>query len=273
MTVYADVVFIANFISVIALLLGYSAVFGGRISVFRLCLSGTFSGLYAVCEAVFCLPHIMRVAVLFLLIATAFGRENIVYNTARFAFVAVCVEVLFTAVMSIIGRSAVVTDGSVTVFCSDFVGATVYFSVFPLLLFIKRYTKKRNSQKHAEFVINGQKITFTLLYDSGNLLTHKGVSVAVVAWCKIKDLFTGMEYNDFLITAEDRMIYNTVSAGGILPVITPSESVIDGVGVNIKLAVAERSFGACDGIVGDLNMKGMEIKCSSLKILQKDLSV
>ena len=273
MTVYADVVFIANFVSVITLLSGYSAVFGGRIKLVRLLLSGSVSGIYAVCEAVLLLPHIMRLPVLFLLAVIAFGRKNVIYNTARFAFVAVCVEVLFIAVMSIMGQRAFVTDSNVTVFCSGMVGVLVYFLSFPLLLFIKRYTKKHSSQKHAEFVINGQKITFTLLYDSGNLLTHKGVSVAVVAWCKIKDLFTGMEYNDFLITAEDRMIYNTVSAGGILPVITPSESVIDGVEVNIRLAVAERSFGACDGIVGDLNMKGMEIKCSSLKILQKGLSV
>ncbi len=273
MTVYADVVFIANCISVIALLLGYSAVFGGRIKGIRLVLSGTTSGIYAVCEAVFFLPHILRAAVLFLLTVIAFGRKNILYNTARFAFVAVCVEVLFVAVMSIMGQRAFVTDGSVTVFCGGMVGMTVYFSIYPLLLLIKRYAKKRIREKYAEFVINGQKITLALLYDSGNLLTHKGVSVAVIAWCKIKDLFSGVDYNNFLITAEDRMIYNTVSAGGILPVITPEKSVIDGTEVNIKLAVTDRSFGACDGVVGDLNMKGMEIKCSSLKILQKGLSV
>ena len=273
MTVYADVVFIANFVSVITLLSGYSAVFGGRIQRFRLCMTGVVSGIYAVCEAILLLPHIMRMAVLFFLIAIAFGRKNVLYNTARFAFVAVCVEVLFIAVMSIMGQRAFVTDSNVTVFCSGMVGVLVYFLNFPLLLIIKKYAKKHTQKKHAEFVINGQKTTLTLLYDSGNLLTHKGVGVAVISWSKIRDLFHGMDYDDFLITAEDRMIYNTVSAGGILPVITPEKSFLDGAEVNVRLAVAERSFGECDGIVGDLNMKGMEIKCSSLKILQKGLSV
>ena len=273
MTVYADVVFIANFISVIALLLAYSAVFGGRIQRFRLCMTGVVSGIYAVCEAILLLPHIMRMAVLFFLIAIAFGRKNVLYNTARFAFVAVCVEVLFIAVMSIMGQRAFVTDSNVTVFCSGMVGALVYLLSFPLLLIIKKYAKKHTHKKHAEFVINGQKTTLTLLYDSGNLLTHKGVGVAIISWSKIRDLFHGMDYDDFLITAGDRMIYNTVSAGGILPVITPEKSFLDGAEVSVRLAVAERSFGECDGIVGDLNMKGMEIKCSSLKILQKGLSV
>lgn len=269
MTVYADVVFIANFISTTALFLGYSAVFGGVIKPLRLILSGTLSGAYAVCEALLLLPHIMRIAVLFLLTAIAFGRKEVLLNTARFAFVAVCIEVLFILIMSLAGQSAFITDGSVTVFCSGLVGMAVYFLSYPLLILTKRYTKKRAGQKHAEFVINGQKITLRLLYDSGNLLVYKGVSVAVVTWEKIKDLFSDMEYDDFLVTAVDRMIYNTVSSGGVLPVITPEKSVIDGISVNIKLAVADRDFGACDGIVGDLNMKGMEIKCSSLKILPK----
>ena len=273
MTVYADVVFIANCISVIALLLGYSVMFGGRIKLIRLVLSGVVSGLYAVCEAVFFLPYIIRTLMLFLLTAIAFGRTQVIYNTARFAFVAVCVEVLFVVFMGIMGQRAFITDGSITVFCSGIVGITVYFLSYPLLIFIKWYTKKHIRQKYAEFVINGQKITLTLLYDSGNLLMHKGVCVTIVSWKKINDLFSGIHYNDLLITAGDRMIYNTVSSSGILPLITPERSVIDGIDANIKIAVADREFGEYDGVVGDLNMKGMEIKCSSLKILQKSLSV
>ncbi len=269
MTVYADVVFVANFISTTALLSGCSAIFGGRIKLVRMALSGAVSGLYAVCESVFLLPRIIRLVVLFLLTAIAFGRKEVLLNTARFAFVAVCIEVLFMLIMSIMGQSTFITDGSVTVFCSGLVGMTVYFLSYPLLILIKQNAKKRTAEKHAEFVINGQKITLTLLYDSGNLLIHKGVSVAVVTWKKINDLFSDMDYDEFLITSEDRMIYNTVSSGGVLPIITPERSVIDGISVNIKLAVADRDFGTCDGIVGDLNMKGMEIKCSSLKILPK----
>ena len=267
MTVYADVVFITNFISTIALLSGYSAVFGGRIKLVRLILSGTVSGAYAVCESVVLIPHIMRIAVLFLLIAIAFGRKGVLLNTARFAFIAVCIEVLFILIMSLAGQIAFITDGSVTVFCSGLVGIMVYFLSYPLLIFIKRYAKKQTRKKHAEFVINGQKITLRLLYDSGNLLVYKGVSVAVISWHSIKDLFSDMDYDEFLITSKDRMIYNTVGSGGIIPVITPDNPQIDGSAVNIKIAVSQRLFNGYDGVVGEL--KGMDKNAVYKKFCQK----
>ena len=267
MTVYADVVFIANFISTTALFSGYSAVFGGVIKPLRLILSGAVSGAYAVCEAVFLLPHIMRIAVLFLLTAIAFGRKEVLLNTARFALVAACIEVLFMLIMGIMGQNAFITDGSVTVFCGGLVGIMVYFLSYPLLILIKLYAKKRAGEKHAEFVINGQKITLRLLYDSGNLLVYKGVSVAVISWDSIKDLFSDMDFDEFLITSEDRMIYNTVGSGGIIPVITPDNPQIDGSAVNIKIAVSQRSFNGYDGVVGEL--KGMDKNAVYKKFCQK----
>ncbi|MBQ3125218.1 MAG: sigma-E processing peptidase SpoIIGA [Clostridia bacterium] len=255
-TVYADVVFFANFISTFALLMAYGSVFGGKPRLLRASLASVASGVYAVFEQVLFLPYILRTAVLFLLIAIAFGRIGVLYNTVRFAFVTVCIEVLFMAVMSLTGRDALVARGGVTVFCNGVWGVAAYFLCYPVLLLVKKYVKMRVRKKYAEFVINGQKISLSLLYDSGNLLTYKGASVAVVAWDSIKDLFPDMDYDEFLITCEDRMIFNTVGRGGIIPVITPDSPSIDGSTVNIKIAVSQRSFNGYDGVVGD--MKGMD---------------
>ena len=246
----------SNFISTFALLKAYGFVFGGRVGAVRTSLASAVSGLYAVLEQVLFLPYVLRTAVLFLLIAIAFGRIGVLYNTVRFAFVTVCVEVLFMAIMSLTGRDAFVARGSVTVFCNGIWGIAAYLMVYPLLLLIKKSIKMRSHKKSAEFVINGQKTTLSLLYDSGNLLTYKGASVAVVAWDSIKDLFPDMDYDEFLITCEDRMIFNTVGRGGIIPVITPDSPSIDGSTVNIKIAVSQRSFNGYDGVVGD--MKGMD---------------
>lgn len=256
MTVYADVVFFANFISTLALLLAFSAAFGGKPRLIRATAASAVSGVYAVFEQVFFLPYVLRTAVLFLLIAIAFGRIGALYNTVRFAFVTVCVEVLFISVLSLMGRDAYVTRGSVTVFCNGVWGMAVYFLCYPVLLLTKHCVKMRTRKKYAEFAINGQKIYLSLLYDSGNLLMHKGVSVAVVSWDSIKDLFPDMDYDEFLITCEDRMIFNTVGSGGIIPVITPDSPLIDGSAVNIKIAVSQRTFNGYDGVVGEL--KGMD---------------
>lgn len=273
MIVYADVVFFANLISTLALLMAYGSVSGGKPRLIRAVAAGTVSGLYAVLEQVLFLPYILRTAVLFLLTAIAFGRNSMVYNTVRFAFVAVCVEVLFISVLSLAGRDAYVAYGSVTVFCNGVWGMAVYFLTYPMFFVIKHCVKIRTRNRFAQFVINGQKISLSLLYDSGNLLTHKGAGVAVVSWDKIKAFYSDTSFEEFVLGAEDRMIFGTVGSGGLMPVITPDEAIIDGNTVNIKIAVADRKFGAFDGVVGDLNMKGMEMKCSSLKILQKSLSV
>ena len=256
MTVYADVVFFVNFISTLALIMAFSAVFGGKPRLARFAVASAVSGLYAVFEQVFFLPYVLRTAVLFLLTAIAFGRIGALYNTVRFAFVTVCVEVLFISVLSLTGRDAYITSGSVTVFCNGVWGMAVYFLCYPLLLIAKHCAKMRARKKYAEFVINGQKVSISLLYDSGNLLMHKGVSVAVVSWDIIKDLFPDMDYDEFLITCEDRMIFNTVGSGGIIPVITPDSPLIDGSAVNIKIAVSQQSFKGYDGVVGEL--KGMD---------------
>ena len=271
MIVYADVVFIANFIATSVLFMCCQALFNSRIKPLRLLASGVVSGVYAVFEAVLLLPVIMRPGVLILLTVIVFGKNRVLFNTSRIAFVCAGFEVIFMLVMSVTGADAVITNGSVTVFCSNVCGTVVYFASYPMLILIKRYAKTSTSRKHAEFVINGQKTTVELLYDSGNLLSYKGFCVAVIGWEKMKDFFCNMEYSELLITAQDRMIFNTVGRGGILPIITPERSIIDGMESDLKIAVADRTFKGYDGIIGELKMKGMDKKCSSLKILQNDL--
>lgn len=258
MTVYADIVFVTNFISTVALLLGYSVLFNGKIKSLRIVMAGVFSGIYAVFEAVFLVPVIMRSGILFLLAVIAFGKTKLLFNTLRLAFVCVSVETVFVIAMNTIGNGAVITNGSVTVFCNSIVGGAVYLLSYPTLIFIRRCVKIRECKRAAEFVINGQKMSVELLYDSGNLLLHKGVCVAVIAWEKMSDLFCDTEYNEFLITAQDRMIYNTVGSGGILPVITPERAIIDGMEADLKIAVADRTFKGYDGVIGELNMKGID---------------
>ena len=79
---------------------------------------------------------------------------------------------------------------------------------------------------------------------------HKGVNVAVVSWEVLKDALGTDTYEEFVLIAEDRMIFNTVGSNGILPVTEPEKFLLDGREVSVKLALINKKFNTYDGIIG-----------------------
>ena len=250
MVIYADVIFAVNFISTFALLIVYAVLAGSEKKYMRLAYASTISGVYAVAESVYALPYILRVFILVLVIATAFGRSSLIYNTARFGLVSVCVQVIFIVIMSISGKDGYISSGSITVFSNDIWGVAVYVLTYPVLIFITRLWQKRKQIRISDLVINGKKIKLLLLYDSGNLLMHNGVTVAVVAWDSIKSVMECNSYEELLLSDCDTMLFNTVGKGGMMPVIETDHAIIDGIEKTIRIAIINRSFNLCDGIIG-----------------------
>lgn len=250
MVIYADVIFAVNFISTFSLLSVYAVLAGSEKKYKRIACASLISGLYAVAESVYAFSYILRVFILVLVVATAFGRSSLIYNTARFGLMSVCVQVIFIVIMSISGKDGYISSGSITVFSSDIWGAAVYVFSYPVLIFITRLWQKRRQIRVADLVINGKKIKLLLLYDSGNLLMHNGVTVAVVAWDSIKSVMECNSYEELFLSGCDTMVFNTVGRGGMMPVIETDHAIIDGIERMIKIAVINRSFNLCDGIIG-----------------------
>lgn len=250
MIIYADVIFITNFISTIALILIYSLIFQCKRHIMRYVISSMITGAYAIAELVFALPYVFRILVLVIVVAIAFGRISILYNTARFVFITIAVQGIFVAFMGILGSTSYIVNGTVTVFSGDLISGIVYVSVYPIMLCIRRVIKARSGMRYGVFIIGKKRLTLTLLYDSGNLLMHKGLNVAVVSWSAIRSVLDCDTYAALTDTAQDVMVFNTVGDSGVMPVITPVKSVIDGKEVKIYIAVTERNFHQYDGIIG-----------------------
>ena len=250
MVIYADVIFSVNFISTFSLLSVYAVLAGSEKKYKRIACASLISGLYAVAESVYAFSYILRVFILVLVVATAFGRSSLIYNTARFGLMSVCVQVIFIVIMSISGKDGYISSGSITVFSSDIWGAAVYVFSYPILIFITRLWQKRKQIRISDLVINGKKIKLLLLYDSGNLLIYKGVTVAVVAWDSIKSVMERDSYEELLLSDCDTMLFNTVGRGGMMPVIETDHAIIDGIEKTIRIAIINRSFNLCDGIIG-----------------------
>ena len=250
MVIYADVIFAVNFISTFSLLSVYAVLAGSEKKYKRIACASLISGLYAVAESVYAFSYILRVFILVLVVATAFGRSSLIYNTARFGLMSVCVQVIFIVIMSISGKDGYISSGSITVFSSDIWGAAVYVFSYTIMIFVTWLWQKRRQIRVLALVINGKKIKLLLLYDSGNLLMHNGVTVAVVAWDSIKSVMKCNSYEELLLSGCDTMIFNTVGRGGMMPVIETDHAIIDGIEKTIRIAIINRSFNLCDGIIG-----------------------
>ena len=159
-------------------------------------------------------------------------------------------QTVFMALMTVMGNDAYIANGSVTVFSGDIFGLIIYGLSLPLIVLFKNMVKMRMKIRKCQITINGKKIDVSLLYDSGNLLMHKGVNVAVVSWDAIKDALGTDTYEEFVLIAEDRMIFNTVGSNGILPVTEPEKFLLDGREVSVKLALINKKFNTYDGIIG-----------------------
>ncbi len=264
MIIYADVVFFLNFVSSATLLFAYGLIFGIRYRALKILAGAAISGVYAVLEIIFNLPYIIRTAVLFCICAVVFGASGTMYNTLRIMFIIICLEVVFVAIMTVAGATAYVSYGMVTVFANSIAGIIIYALSYPTVFFIRYIIRNKSRIKKACFMINGTQINVDLLYDSGNLLMHKGYSVAIVSWDAVSGAFLGMTYEDVKFNADDAVVFQTVGTGGIMPVVKPQNCTICGIKSEIYVAIADRGFGRCGGIVGDVKNKivGEEIKCS-----------
>lgn len=250
MVIYADVIFFVNFISTLVLIFAYEIMFSCKRHILRAVAASAVSGIYAIAETILGIPYILRTAVLFLIVIIAFGKHCVLYNTARFVFVNICIQIVFMILMTAIGNDAYIANGSITVFSCDILGFMVYTLSFPLMLTVRRIIKLRSEFRHCILVLMGKNKHITLLYDSGNLLMHKGTPVAVVAWSAIKDALPVDGYDELITATDERIIFNTIGNGGILPIIMPGKFIIDGKQTNIVIAVINRNFKGYDGIIG-----------------------
>lgn len=271
--VYADVIFFVNFISAAALLYLSSLTVGRRVKPIRIIAASSFSGLYAIVEIVFDLPYIFRVAVLVCVVSISFGKSRILINTSRVMLNAVLAEAVFMLFGAIIGAKGYLNCGVITVFANEGVGALLYALSFPIVCAVSNIVKHRQKRRTVQMEIGGKCVCKSFVYDSGNFLTHKGLSVAIAAWDTVADVLEFESYEKFSESAKERIIYSTVGKVGILPAFKPEKCFVDGGECNIYVAVSDNGFLHCNGIIGDIKNNHIreESLCNSLKVSQENL--
>ena len=125
---------------------------------------------------------------------------------------------------------------------SEPVCAAIFICAYPAYILIMRLRTRSRRYIRLRLTYRGRCAEFYALYDSGNLLTYRGKPVIMAAWDAVCTLLDCDDYERLRGSAEDFVIYHTLSGAGVLPVIMPDICEADGAEINAAVAVVRRKF-------------------------------
>lgn len=217
MTVYADVLFLTNFVSayIMLYLLG-KIILKTKIKIWRLTLGGAVSA--AMAAAVFILPltkwqnGFIRLLSALLPIYIAFydRKKQIIYQTVwLFVLSLIMVAIMIMLASFLIGGTGIwVRGGVVYVDLPHKIFIPAFAVSYIIAAVILRLFEKRSQRKLyiIEVSRNGIKITLTALFDSGNSLRDpmSGKCVSLIEWKYAKKLLRlDCDYSEIMTKASD----------------------------------------------------------------------
>lgn len=207
MVIYADVLFLVNFISayIMLILLGKFIV-KSKIKIWRLCIASAVGGICAV--VVFCadISYVsscfVRAVSAFFMVFTAFyeQKRQILSQILWLAAVSAMLIAAMVTMTMLGGRTtnAIIKSGVVyfdlpqklfvPFFIMSYIGVTLFMKIVQYRKAKRRYVI---TIEH-----NGKKVTVTALFDSGNQLREPvtGKCVSILEWDKARELL-GAEYD------------------------------------------------------------------------------
>lgn len=250
MTVYIDIVFVANVISSLLLFYSVDFIFSLKGRWYRILLSSIICGIYAVTDAIYVLYKPLRIVVLFFMILEAWGYKGALYNLLRVAFLEGIIAVAVTLISGLIGINALFFESGITFIAKDWVTAIITVIAYPVIMLINQFKNRKKRILRVIFTIDGEEIKLNLLFDSGNLLCHKNIPVAVIDWRNFPHIHS---YEEILLTAPERLMYNTVSSSGIMPLIKPQNMLLGGVKRECYIGLTNKRFVGYAGVIGKIS--------------------
>lgn len=206
MVIYADVIFVINFVSIYIMLYILGKIINRiKLKTIRLILSSAFGAISAVMifsiEISALYVYAIRILSIFIILLIAFFdlRKRILTQFLWFLLMSgiVMFSMIFLSgmlgkTMGIISKAGILYfDISPKIFLMSFIAAYVL-----MILFIKLFKNRKNKRYYSMTVVHNDKtVTVTALFDSGNLLKEPitGKYVSILEWEKAKALL-GCDY-------------------------------------------------------------------------------
>ncbi len=198
MVIYADVLFLVNFIFNYPALLILGKAMKLRVRQWRICLGGAVGALGS--TLIFCAEiqsMLLKIPLAFLMIFCAYGWQGKQTFSvfAAFLLITAAVSGLASALVSAvsIGSDSAIRNGIVYFDISGKLLFMILLVVYPTICLLSKGLRARKNRKVYPTVIEraGKSVSVEALFDSGNKLKEPmtGRPVVVAEWEAVKDLF------------------------------------------------------------------------------------
>lgn len=202
MTVYADSLFLINFLSEYVLLLLTEKIASVRAKKFRKAAAALFGA--AVSAASFCteipLPQsVIGVINAFLIVCIVYMKNTRAVMRAFPAFMLISFTYsgIISAISGILSDDAVIHSGITYININTVLFIFIFICTYPIVLLIARILKPLSKRIYKITVSRKGKTVFAnALFDSGNLLADGKKGVIIAEWDIIKPLFDAEIFED-----------------------------------------------------------------------------
>lgn len=221
MVIYADEIFLINFIAAYLLLYVLGTFINRtKITKKRLLLASIVNGIASVIIFTFEIPlyisHLLRVLSVFTVITISFFelRAQILKQIIWFLFLSGIITFSMIFILSVWrGNVGMMIKSGIVYFNIPPVifGITLALSYVIMFFFVKMFKNRKNKKYYIlNLTHNNKTITLTALFDSGNLLKEPitGKYVTIVEWEKVKELIEAdYEFSDIDKHAEELKLW------------------------------------------------------------------
>lgn len=204
MTVYADSLFLINFISEYMMLILTEKLTAIKIKRYRktvATLAGSIVSVLIFCiDIPYFLCGILKTINIMLIICISYmcNKRAIIRAVPIFIIISFLYSGIISSIAGIISSSSIIKNGITYININEALFAVLFIITYPIVFFAAKLIKKVSSQKIYKIKIskNTYSVTLTALFDSGNLLTEQGKSVIIAEWDSIQPLFNVNTYEN-----------------------------------------------------------------------------
>ncbi len=195
MVIYADVLFLVNFIFNYPALLVLGKAMKLRVRQWRICAGGAVGA--AGSTLIFCAAHstLWKLPLAFLMILCAYGRRGKQTFSVFAAFLVIMAAVsgLTAALASAVSAGGAISNGIVYFDISGRLLFAILLAAYPAVCLLSKGLRARKNRRIYPAVIEraGRSVCVGALFDSGNKLKEPitGRPVVVAEWDAVKNLF------------------------------------------------------------------------------------
>lgn len=203
MTVYADSLFLINFVSEYLMLILTEKMTASRIRRHRKTVSSLTGA--AVSVLIFCLDipdficGIFKTANAVLIICISYmGNKGAMLRAFPvFIIISYIYAGIISSISGIISNDAVIKNGITYISISEAAFAAVFLCTYPLVFLAARFLKLKRNKGIYKIILSksSRSVSVRALLDSGNLLEEGGKSVVISEWDTVMPLLGIDDYN------------------------------------------------------------------------------